>query len=478
MTLRHIISVITLALAGCGLAFSAAIDDARSMYHKGEYEAVVNLLTPVVKKTPKDGNATFFLGASLYELGRKAEATPYLTVAESRNVAEASHLLALISLENYSPSEAQEHLNTWESALTKQKKSIPEEYNLLISRAIQMRNMLERVEQIEVIDSLLVDKATFLSAYRLSPAAGRILPPDAVGSLGAGMGHGELSVAYLPENRSELLWAEADDNGVFSLYSADILDDGTIDNSTRLDDSLGEGGDAKYPFLMPDGVTLYFANNGSNSLGGYDIFMTRRTDGSAGKEYYQPQNVGMPYNSPYDDYMLAIDETSGLGWWATDRNQLPDKVTIYIFTHSQLRVNVSPYNSNLRAIAKLSDISLTQKEGTDYAALLASKLPEADNSTNDISNRSPKFALDMGNGKIYTSLSDFRNDRARMAMLEVLTAEATLRKHLEKEDALRARYSKGDKSVSKLILDSEAQTESMRKQIASQRNSAIRLETK
>ena len=94
---------------------------------------------------------------------------------------------------------------------------------------------------------------------------------------------------------------------------------------------------------MPDGVTLYFANNGENSLGGYDIFMTRRSDGDGeGKEYFQPQNVGMPYNSPFNDFMMAIDEASGLGWWATDRNQIPGKVTVYVFIPSQMRVNVEP----------------------------------------------------------------------------------------------------------------------------------------
>ena len=80
--------------------------------------------------------------------------------------------------------------------------------------------------------------------------------------------------------------------------------------------------------MMSDGITLYYANDGDNTLGGYDIFMTRKGDDG---RFLQPQNIGMPYNSPYDDYMLAIDEVTGAGWWATDRNQIPDSVTIYVF---------------------------------------------------------------------------------------------------------------------------------------------------
>lgn len=92
--------------------------------------------------------------------------------------------------------------------------------------------MLDRVEKIEVIDSLSVDSASFFRAYRLSEAAGRILAPDILGSIGAGEGASELSVAYVPENRTELLWAATDENETFELFGADILDDGTLDHPT------------------------------------------------------------------------------------------------------------------------------------------------------------------------------------------------------------------------------------------------------
>ena len=43
-----------------------------------------------------------------------------------------------------------------------------------------MASEIERVEQIEIVDSLSVDSLSFFEAYRLSPQAGRILPPDAL----------------------------------------------------------------------------------------------------------------------------------------------------------------------------------------------------------------------------------------------------------------------------------------------------------
>lgn len=82
----------------------------------------------------------------------------------------------------------------------------------------------------------------------------------------------------------------------------------------------------------------------------------------------------------------------------------------------------------------------------------------------------------MGNGKVYTALSDFRSERARSAMLEYLAASVALRRHLEQEDALRAKYGSGDRSVADAIVRSEAETSAMRTRIASLRNSVVRLE--
>ena len=149
---------------------------------------------------------SYFLGASLYALGQLDEAVKPLETAEGRGVADAARILAIMALDRYDASDASKHIDAWAAALTKSKKPKSEEFEFISRRAIQLGNMLDRVECIEVIDSINVDSATFFEVYRLSSAAGSLLPPDAVSRLGAGGDANELSVAYMPENRSELLW--------------------------------------------------------------------------------------------------------------------------------------------------------------------------------------------------------------------------------------------------------------------------------
>ncbi|MDE6285580.1 MAG: hypothetical protein K2L99_01125, partial [Muribaculaceae bacterium] len=316
------------AAAALALALGAAaapIDNAKRLYLDGQYEEALPLLESLLKKTPRDGNTAYYLGATLVALDRGGEAVAPLAVAESRGVADASRLLAEVALADYRPDDASEHLDKWEAALRKNRKAtIPDELDELQQLSISMRNMMDRVEKIEIIDSISVDKADFFRHYRLSPEAGTI-------STGAKSGIDEAAIVFKPQCGRELIWAAPDENtGRMQLMEAGILDDGTLDNVKAIDiDS--EAAALSFPFLMPDGITLYYAAESPSSLGGYDIFMTRRTDDG---EYLQPQNVGMPYNSPANDYMLAIDENAGLGWWATDRNAPEGKVTVYTFIPS------------------------------------------------------------------------------------------------------------------------------------------------
>lgn len=99
--------------------------------------------------------------------------------------------------------------------------------------------------------------------------------------------------------------------------------------------TLNEQGNVNYPYLMADGVTLYYASDGEGSLGGYDIFVTRYDSESS--SYLRPDNIGMPFNSPANDYMYVIDELNNLGWFASDRYQPEDKVCIYVLFQMKRR---------------------------------------------------------------------------------------------------------------------------------------------
>ena len=91
---------------------------------------------------------------------------------------------------------------------------------------------------------------------------------------------------------------------------------------------------------------MYYSSKKEESLGGYDLFITRynmETD-----TYLAPEQMGMPFNSPYNDYMMVIDEVKGLGWFVSDRFQPEGKVCVYLFIPEADRKRVVTEDSDLK----------------------------------------------------------------------------------------------------------------------------------
>lgn len=316
---------------------------------------------------------------------------------------------------------------------------------------------LDRVEQIEVIDSVNVARDKFFKAYRLPASAGSLGDGKDIPFRGVNADY-----VFTSENGDYKVWAQPDSTGFYRLQEAIRLTDGQWHDPVPVDDDLASDGDAVFPFMMPDGVTLYYADNGDNSMGGYDIMVATR-DSSDGS-FLQPQNMGMPYNSPYDDYLLAIDELNGIGWWATDRNQLDDEITIYIYKVNDLRRNYSSDRDDLLSLARISSISDTQDPDADYSDLL-----EAIRSIDpNAKQRKVEFYLPMDGGKVYTAYDDFRSKSAATMMRKYLEAKGRTDADAKKLDNLRRRYHESPTSrlgdeISKLELSVERQrTESAR----------------
>ena len=68
-------------------------------------------------------------------------------------------------------------------------------------------------------------------------------------------------------------------------------------------------------FPAPDGKTLYFCSNGHNSMGGYDIFMTRFENG----KWSEPVNMGYPINSISNERMFLLSKAGKSAYVDSDR---------------------------------------------------------------------------------------------------------------------------------------------------------------
>lgn len=353
-----------------------------------------------------------------------------------------------------------------ETARKKAKKNVPpqiEEEEKIISTA---ESFLDRVEKLVILDSIAVPRAEFFKAYKL-PVSSGILS----GAEGLPFEEGNVEYVFTNEGNDFKMWAAPDTAGIYRIKESIRLTDGEWHEPSQISSVLSEDGNTIFPFMMADGVTLYFAADGDESIGGYDIFVAKRdaTDGS----FLQPQNIGMPYNSPYDDYMLAIDELNGVGWWATDRNQLGDDITVYLFKVNDLRSNYDPEEENLTGFARIADYKATWNPDENYDELMSDVMAIQPGENK----KQADFYFPMPGGTVYTTLDDFKSQAGRSAMQRYLEAKKDFDASEKNLGELRRKYAETkSSSLGRSISEAEKSLEKARAALGKLRSDVYRNE--
>ena len=228
----------------------------------------------------------------------------------------------------------------------------------------RITNMREMTQQIVIVDSIVVNKDQFLASIRLSSECGQLMN---TGTFFRNQLQGTL---FINEMGNKVYFSQPDGHQQ-QLYTADKL--GNEWSKPQALQGLSEGIDeASYPFMLTDGLTFYFAGKGEESIGGYDIFLTRYDSRSG--SFLKPENIGMPFNSEANDYMYAIDEANRIGYFASDRRQPEGKVCIYVFVPQDTRKtydNSKFTEEQIRNFADIASIADTWGDGTERKAALA-----------------------------------------------------------------------------------------------------------
>lgn len=205
--------------------------------------------------------------------------------------------------------------------------------------------MLSGTERVIVIDSIIVHKDDLLKAYTLSESVGHLGWDETKESTYFTVGYGDERYQSVPvDSIGQHITKSYCFNGEWT-EAEEIF---TQTDSLESEEVRKEF----FPFLMSDGVTLYFAAEQEDGLGGLDIYITRQ--GGEDHEFYRPENMGMPFNSTANDYLLVIDEEAGIGCFATDRNMHEDSVCIYYFLPSEQR---ETYEDSLQTQEQLTKLA-------------------------------------------------------------------------------------------------------------------------
>ena len=271
----------------------------------------------------------------------------------------------------------------------------------------RLESMRGFTQKVMFIDSVVVSKSKLLSSLNI---------PDEAGSIQAynkffNTTDQPNSIVYLNQLRNKCVFSKFTDGG-WDLYSKEMIG-GKWSNAVPLKglDILGDDVDINWPFLLSDGTTLYFAAKGEESIGGFDIFMTRYDETT--QSYLKPENIGMPFNSIDNDYFFIVDEYDGIGWFATDRNQPEGKVCIYSFIYNDVRENYVVDEYTPEQLRQLSEIhSISQTWTSNQARLGALEQLTAVYKRKFTQKKKNDFEFVINDELTYTTLTDFRSSEA------------------------------------------------------------------
>lgn len=88
------------------------------------------------------------------------------------------------------------------------------------------------------------------------------------------------------------------------LYVCKKLPNGKWGMAQKLPPVINTEYNEDFPYLSNDCATLYFASEGHNSMGGYDLFKTEWNVNE--NTFSEPQNLGYPINSTDDDRNICV----------------------------------------------------------------------------------------------------------------------------------------------------------------------------
>ncbi len=168
----------------------------------------------------------------------------------------------------------------------------------------------------------------------------------------------------------KILYFSSDRPGGFGgmdIWMTKLQNDGTWTKPINLGPNINTAADEDAPYITPDGKHLYFASNGHNSLGGYDIFVSEKDEFG---QWGQAQGLPYPINTIYDDiFFYPVD--SSTAFFASNRPGGLGNADIYKVEFRYLKKDYQVNICHLAGFTKPNNLIVKIKDkitGAEYFA--------------------------------------------------------------------------------------------------------------
>jgi hypothetical protein len=230
-----------------------------------------------------------------------------------------------------------------------------------VHRQIMMANngkkLIRYAYMLDVVDKKNLNRSNFYYAYDMDGIGGEFVKKHTSLQTRYDSKHEESPIVFISHANDKLMFSSYGKRGNTGkdIYFADRQSDGTWGEPYKLEHPINTNEDDAYPFLHPDGKHLYFSSKGHNSMGGYDLFVSRYNETL--KCWEVPENLDFPINSPRDDFLYIADSLMDYAVFASNRDAEGDRLLVYT-----IRIKKDPEEreiENIHDIRKISRLELS-----------------------------------------------------------------------------------------------------------------------
>jgi hypothetical protein len=313
---------------------TVSLDDVKKeadrLFEDNEFTKAYKPYAQLVANFPKDPEYNYRLGVCMiYSEPDKKKCIPYLKIA-SGNPKDApkdvNFYLGKAYHINYLFDEAIKYYNAY-----KKIGSASQQKKLQVDREIKScengKHLLSNLSDLIVQSKKQLNEIDYFRSYDLRSLGGKLLVKPEEFKTNVDKKKKEKSVVFLPKGSNVVYFSSYGDNLLSGkdIYTAAKLPNNTYSKPEKVK-GINTEFDEDFPFLHPDGKTLYFASKGYNSMGGYDVFKSVFNEET--NTWSTPVNLEFPINSPDDDFLFVTDSLEKIAYFSTGRQSPPGKIDV------------------------------------------------------------------------------------------------------------------------------------------------------
>jgi len=330
-------------------------------YEAGDYKDAVAGFNKLMDQFPKDAMYRYYAGVSMVKMDRDLEkAAELLYFASSRGVpVDVYYYLGEAYRRLYDFEKAKKFYIMFDEQATRSEARAMNSKLLInsVTSAMQLTNSYNPFEVLNVTFMNLQDPAD----YQQIKMKGGMLVSKPLLFYGPKEEEKDLnSLMFLPRrvDRGDYVYfAALEGNGRkgYQIMRSRKANAGKWQDPEPVN-AVNTDLDEILPYFDPVGKDLYFASNGHEGIGGFDLYKSHYDEEN--DEWTDPMNLGFPINSVYDDYLLLPGTDLGMVMFFSGRQVTDTSMVVYRVHFSEPKKSLaSSTPEEIRRVASLGGLA-------------------------------------------------------------------------------------------------------------------------